>query len=272
MPLKLIPRAERMTVGISAVELTVTGQVGLNLQATKKQTGAFVDSFYKGHDADGGEIILPAESTFGAHLIGAIISSVNGEDVTGFQAITVCQIISKAERPLILKFLVGHRSMEDPLEIENFAALPWLLEHLDELSASSSGGDDIDRESISLVKKRVLNYADCVRVLQNLELLKKHDSGNLVKFEETMASRTLTDDTDLTNRDVEKSITRILEMQKDVISQELMPSFVKSIAMKRMGGYLFNFPSYPKLAFSDILRNKTLLFHFFTFLSRSNRR
>lgn len=256
----------------STVELIVTGQVGLNLQATKKQTGAFVDSFYKGHDADGQEIILPAESKFGAQLIGAIISSVNGEDVTGFQAVTVCQIISKAERPLTLKFLVDHQHIEYPLEIENFAALPWLLEHLDELSTSSSENKDIGIESISLLKKSVLSYADCVRVIQNLEVLKKHDSGNLVKFEETMTSRFCKEKTFETNLVEEISIKNILILQKDVLCKEVMPSFVKSIAMKRMSGYLFNFPSYPKLAFSDILRSKTLLFHFFAFLSRSNRR
>lgn len=257
----------------STVELIVTGQVGLNLQATKKQTGAFVDSFYKGHDADGQEIILPAESTFGAQLIGAIISSVNGEDVTGFQAMTVCQIISKAERPLTLKFLVDHQNIEYPLEIENFAALPWLLEHLDELSTSSSENRDISSESISLLKKSVLSYADCVRVLQNLEVLRKHDSGNLIKFEETMTSRFCKEKTSFeTNGDEEISIIAFLRLQKDLLCKELMPSFVKSIAMKRMSGYLFNFPSYPKLAFSDILRSKTLLFHFFAFLSRSNRR
>jgi hypothetical protein len=256
----------------STVELIVTGQVGLNLQATKKQSGAFVDSFYKGHDADGQEVILPAESTFGVQLIGAIISSVNGEDVTGFQAMTVCQIISKANRPLTLKFLVDHQDVKDPLEIENFAALPWLLEHLDELSTSRSRSKDICSESIPLVNRSVLNYADCVRVLQNFDLLRKHDSGNLVKFEETMASQCSKENIAVTNRENEKSIEKILKLQKDVLYKELIPSFVKSIAMRRMGGYLFNFPSYPKLAFSDILRNKTLLFHFFTFLCRSSRR
>jgi hypothetical protein len=256
----------------STVELIVTGQVGLNLQATKKQSGAFVDSFYKGHDADGQEVILPAEATFGAQLIGAIISSVNGEDVIGFQAMSVCQIISKAERPLTLKFLVDHHNIEDPLEIENFAALPWLLEHLDELSTSCIRSEDICNESIPLVKKSVLNYADCVRVLENLELLRKYDSGNLVKFEETITSQFSEENIAVSHREAEKSIAKILKLQKDALYKELIPSFVKSIAMKRMGGYLFNFPSYPKLAFSDILRNEILLFHFFTFLSRSNRR
>lgn len=253
----------------SEVELIVTGQVGLNLQATKRQTGAFVDSFYKGCDADGREIILPAELAFGAHLIGAIISSVNGADVTGFQAVTVCQIISKAERPLTLKFLVNHQNIGDILEIGNLVALPWLLEHLDELSTANVKNDGASSGgSISTMRRNLLNYADCVRVQQNLELLKKYDSGKLVLFEESVALRFYKEN----SINVEGNVPKILKLLKDAICKNLLPTFMTSIAMKRMGGYLFNCRSCPKLAFSDIIRNKTLLFHFFIFLSRSSRR
>ena len=248
------------------VELVVTGQVGLNLQATRVSTGAFVNSFYRGVDIDGSEIILPAESNLGANFLGAIISSVNNQDVTGSHAITVCDIISKADRPMTLKFFVNSQIIESPLELSNFAGLPWLLEHLEDLSLNAATNGDYE-----LLKSKLLLYIDCERVLLNTKILKSTQQGKLCLFVNSLRSL-------LHNADAEKHkkydafVAQISDILRRTITETIVPSFSGSLAMRRMKGYLYNFPTYGKLAFVDILENMSLLAHFFIFLSRSGKR
>ena len=253
------------------VELVVTGQVGLNLQATRVSTGAFVNSFYRGVDIDGSEVILPAESNLGANFLGAIISSVNNQDVTGSHAITVCDIISKADRPMTLKFFVNSQIIENPLELSNFAGLPWLLEHLEDLSLNAATNAATSNEDYELLKSKLLLYTDCERVLLNTRILKSTQQGKLCLFVNSLRSL-------LHNVDAEKPkkydvfVAQISDILRRTIIETLVPSFNGSLAMRRMKGYLYNFPTYGKLAFVDILENTSLLAHFFIFLSRSGKR
>ena len=249
------------------VELVVTGQVGLNLQATRVSTGAFVNSFYRGVDIDGSEIILPAESNLGANFLGAIISSVNNQDVTGSHAITVCDIISKADRPMTLKFFVNSQIIENPLELSNFAGLPWLLEHLEDLSlkAATSNGD------YELLKSKLLLHIECERVLLNIRILNSTQQGKLCSFVNSLRSLLPNEDAEKHNK-YKAFVDQISDILRRTIIETLVPSFNGSLAMRRMKGYLYNFPTYGKLAFVDILENMSLLAHFFIFLSRSGKR
>lgn len=246
------------------VELVVTGQVGLNLQATKSLSGAFVDSFYRGTDAEGHEIVLPAESTLGEKLLGAIISSVNGQDVRSFHAKAICQAISKAKRPVSLKFTLDHSRIEDYLDVLDDAALPWLLEHLEDLSFYLKDGD-----FPTALKEKLLRYKDCERLLRNIILLKRDRDGMLQSFVKTFL---LPADTTTPSVDNEEDVTMAVKQLRNTLEEHLIPSFMESTAIRRMMGYLLNFPSRGILAFIDILKDKRLLFHFYMFLSRSNRR
>ena len=246
------------------VELVVTGQVGLNLQATKSLSGAFVDSFYRGTDAEGHEIVLPAESTLGEKLLGAIISSVNGQDVKSFHAMAICQAISKANRPVTLKFSLNHSKIEDYLDILDDVALPWLLEHLEDLASYTKDGD-----FPTALKEKLLRYKDCERLLRNIILLRRDKDGMLQTFVKTLF---LTADTTAPSEDNEQEVMIAVKQLRNTLEEHLIPSFVESTAMRRMMGYLLNFPHRGRLAFIDILKDKRLLFHFYMFLGRSNRR
>ena len=249
------------------VGLIVTGQVGLNLQATKHSTGAFVNSFYRGVDIDGSELVLPAESNLGTNFLGAIISSVNNQDVTGLHAITVCDIITKADRPMTLKIFVNSQIIENPLELSNFAGLPWLLEHLEDLSHGAATTND----DIILLKSKLLLYIDCERVLLNISILQSTQQGKLSSFVDSV--RSLIPDVDAQMyAKRQEFLNKISDILRSAISQTLIPSFIGSLAMRRMKGYLYNFPLYGKMAFVDILKEMSLLAHFFIFLSRSGKR
>lgn len=252
---------------IDIVELIVTGQVGLNLQATKYSSGAFVDSFYRGVDIDGSEVILPAEANLGANFLGAIISSVNNQDVTGSHAITVCDIISKADRPMTLKFFLNSQIIENPLELSNFAGLPWLLEHIEELSTKA----ETISEDLSLLKKKLLLYIDCERVLLNIGILQSTQRGKLWSFVASLRSFVADEDNQLQEK-YQVFLKQTSDLLRRTILEKVVPSFIGSLAMRRMKGYLFNFPLCEKLAFVDILEEKSLLAHFFIFLSRSGKR
>jgi hypothetical protein len=253
---------------LDIVELKVTGQVGLNLQATKYSTGAFVDSFYRGVDIDGSEVILPAEANLGANFLGAIISSVNNQDVTGSHAITVCDIISKADRPMTLKFFLNSQIIENPLELSNFAGLPWLLEHIEELSTKV----DTISEDLSLLKSKLLLYIDCERVLLNIVILQQSTQrGKLWSFIASLRTFVADNDGQLHEK-YQVFVKQTSDLLRSTILEKLVPSFIGSLAMRRMKGYLFNFPLSGKLAFVDILEDKSLLAHFFIFLSRSGKR
>lgn len=252
---------------IDIVELIVTGQVGLNLQATKYSSGAFVDSFYRGVDIDGSEVILPAEAILGANFLGAIISSVNNQDVTGSHAITVCDIISKADRPMTLKFFLNSQIIENPLELSNFAGLPWVLEHIEELSIKA----ETISEDLSLLKRKLLLYIDCERVLLNIVILQSTQRGKLWSFVASLRSF-VADKDDQLHEKYQVFLNQTSNLLRSTILEKLVPSFIGSLAMRRMKGYLFNFPLCEKLAFVDILEEKSLLAHFFIFLSRSGKR
>jgi hypothetical protein len=250
------------------VELVVTGQVGLNLQATKCLSGAFVDSFYRGTDGDGHEIVLPAESTLGERILGAIISTVNGQDVKKFHAMAICQAISKAKRPVALRFTLNHSSVEEYLDILDDAALPWLLEHLEDL-ASYMKDDDLLCDFPTELKEKLLRYKDCERLLKNIILLRRDGEGMVQSFVKTLF---IPADTTAQFVDYEQEITVAVKQLRNTLEEHLIPSFKESTAMRRMLGYLLNFPLRGRLAFIDILKDKRLLFHFYMFLGRSNRR
>ena len=248
------------------VELVVTGQVGLNLQATKCLSGAFVDSFYRGADTDGREVILPAESTLGERLLGAIISSVNGQDVKSFHAMAICQAISKANRPVTLKFTLNQSRTDEPLDIANDAALPWLLEHLEDLDSS---GNDLPSDLPTALKEKLLRYIDYQRLLRNIILLRRDGEGILKSF---MKPLLLPEDASIPSLDDEQQIAIAIKLLRNTLDEHLIPSFIKSTAMQRMTGYLLNFPLCKRLALIDIVKDKRLLFHFYVFLGRSSRR
>ena len=252
---------------LDIVELIVTGQVGLNLQATKYSSGAFVDSFYRGVDIDGSEVILPAEANLGANFLGAIISSVNNQDVTGSHAITVCDIISKADRPMTLKFFLNSQIIENPLDLSNFAGLPWLLEHIEELSTKA----ETISEDLHLLKRKLLLYIDCERVLLNIAILQSTQRSKLWSFVDSLRSF-VADKDDQLHEKHQVFLKQTSDLLRSTILEKLVPSFIGSLAMRRMKGYLFNFPLREKLAFVDIMDEESLLAHFFIFLSRSGKR
>lgn len=253
------------------VELVVTGQVGLNLQATKNGTGAFVDSFYRGVDADSGvEFMLPAESTLGATLLGTIISSVNGQDVTTFPALDICKIISKAERPLKLEFLRHHQEFEEPVaHLSNFA-LPWLLEHL--LALDEAKSPQSNTISTSLLRAKLLCYIDCKRVSLSLELLKIGQQKKLISFLESLLSPLPELSSLLCISDCVQNLIEITSLLEKDLMRDFYPSFEEGIAIRRMRGYFFRSLAHRRLALVDILANKATLFHLFMFQSRSHRR
>ena len=252
------------------INLGVTGQVGLNLQATKKGVGAFVDSFYREIDPETGvEAMLPAEATYGIKLLGSIIHTVNGLDVTESPALDICKIISKAARPLQLTFLQHDQQLDDSCTVVNYATLPWLLEHLEELTREKSEKSD---DLVSLLKGKLLCHLDCERVLSNLKLLKLAKGQKLATFLESLMSPFPEVNLALSLSECEQSLTEITSILRKDLIDDFLPSFLQSATMRRMKGYHFRSLPYNDMAFLDILANKAALFHFFLYLSKPNRR
>ena len=252
------------------INLIVTGQVGLNLQATSKGVGAFVDSFYRGVDPENGiEYMLPAESTFGIELLGSIIYTVNGLDVSASPALDICKIISDADRPLQLTFIQHDQELQGPSIIFNHATLPWLLEHLEKLEANNL---EESNDSVMLLRGKLLCYLDCERVLSNLNLLKLDQGHKLDIFLVSLMSPFPELNFPTSISECEQNLKEIAIILRNDLMDDLAPSFNNSVAMKRMKGYNFRSLESSDFTFLDILSNKAALIHFFLYLSRPHRR
>lgn len=255
---------------METINLIVTGQVGLNLQAAGKGVGAFVDSFYRGIDPESGvELMLPAESTFGIKLLGSIIYTVNGLDVSESPAVDICKIISNADRPLQLSFIQHDQDLEDSSIVFNHDSLPWLLEHLEELERENSVKSD---DSVLLLRGKLLCYLDCERVLSNLNLLKLDQRHKLATFLMSLMSPFPELNFPTSISECEQNLNEITSILRKDLKDDLVPSFIKSVAMRRMKGYNFRSLKQGAFTFFDILSNKAALFHFFIHLSRPHRR
>lgn len=256
----------------SNFEIVVTEQVGLNLQSTKKSVGAYVDSFFRSIDKDGHECMLPGESTFGTKLIGSIVSSVNGQDVSELQAALLCKMISKADRPLKIQFFQPSKGLSEDLEQLDYSRL---LEYLNELLASEVENAEHTHDRIFLLKKKFLCFIDCERILKNVILCTKGYKKQLVSFLKEIdlecldSSLSNISDSFISNSDF--AVSQITASLHKELSQNLVPLFIESVIMQRMRGYLFN-SRRKKLTFSEVLCNSVTLMHFFLYLSKTNKR
>jgi hypothetical protein len=212
----------------SNIELIVTGQVGLNLQVIRSGKGAFVDSFYRGTNSEGIEVLLPAEKNLGVDILGAIISSVDGKDVTSIEALEVCRIISTAQRPMKLQFHLSDQRLYTPSNIINFATLPWLLQSLIEIDTQSV-------ESALIVRNKLLCYTDCDRLQKNISLLKKTgNNSQLDSFLQEINENVLPSNNLDFNNDNESTLLCITIHLREYLNEHLVPHFMKSVAFKRM--------------------------------------
>lgn len=254
----------------SVVSLVVTGQVGLNLQATKSAAGAFVDSFYRGTNLDTGvEYKLPAESILGVDLFGAIILTVDGKDVSALAAMDICKLISSANRPLTLEFLQHDQEVHGSLSVINYASLPWMLEHLEVLERENF---EIPNESLSLLRGKLLCYVECERVLSNIDLLKTGQHGKLTLFLKSLMTPFPELISITSFPDCDHNLIEIASSLKDDLDKDFFPLFRQSLSMRRMQGYLHRSHSCNNLSFTDLLTNSTAKMYLFLFMSRSNRR
>jgi hypothetical protein len=211
------------------IELIVTGQVGLNLQIIKNGKGAFVDSFYRGSNSEGIDVLLPAEKTFGPVILGAIIASVGGKDVTSVEALEICRIISTAQRPVKLQFHLSNQKLFTPSIILNYSTLPWLLQSLMEMDTQSDEG------TLSL-RNKLLCYIDCDRLYKNISLLKKEKNGSqLDSFLQEIKKHILFAEFKAGSiNDNKSTLLHITIHLKEHLNQHLVPHFMKSVAFKRM--------------------------------------
>lgn len=211
------------------VELLVTGQVGLNLQAIKSGRGAFVDSFYRSTDTDGLEILLPAEKTLGLDILGAVIASVAGEDVTSVEALKVCTIISTAQRPVKLQFYLPAKKWENDIDV---LTLPWLLQFLIEIRTQS-------HENALILRNKLSCYIDCNRLCKNINLLKKGKNYQLNNFLQEIKANFLQSELQECgglnfNNDNISTLLCITAILRAYLNKHLLPQFIESVAIKRM--------------------------------------